>query len=459
MGLECSFATTLISIFNVNSHKESSGMGRHSCGLQKPAIPTFSLALSADQTQCGWLLVRWRSFQSTPFAADWLHRLTLPDHNRKVRPLQKCLNWSQLSGDPFVFSFRYFIRHAINKNLMRNTTPSPVIFPLTAVHSKWNLKCVVWKKDATLCGSIFFLCGQTGWIQAGPHYNTIINICVDVSTPREQRGRKYKTCRSAGWCTTCRTWCLWPEMPLFLLKGLSFPVLFIVKARSPMAQRSPWGLRPSRLSDAAASQKRGKYFLHAALHGKWQRKKVAKLIRGQLSSSPPAASAQKVSVRVMEEVLVLPSCSLNEEGISARSTTGLSITELTRPRPLGEWNPSLPVWLCSAPAEKANKHAPEFVKAFARRGRRVPRNAESPYVENKMMHEFAIMPCWVHLCVHRGAFFFFFFWENSLYFSLNSAFLEDRAVAPSGSTVLEGEVPLPFCSTRGSSANSVSTQR
>lgn len=47
--------------------------------------------------------VRWRSFQSSPSAADRLHQLTLPDHNRKVRPLQKCLNWSQLSGDPFVF--------------------------------------------------------------------------------------------------------------------------------------------------------------------------------------------------------------------------------------------------------------------------------------------------------------------------------------------------------------------
>lgn len=175
---------------------------------------------------------------------------------------------------PLSFSSDTLSVTPLKKNRMKNTTPSPVIFPLTEVHSKLNLQCVVWKKDATLCGSIFFPCGQTGWIQAGPHYNTIINICVDVSTPREQQGRKYKTCRSAGWCTTCRTWCLWPDLPLFLLKGVSFHVFFIVKARSPMAQRSPWGLRPSCLSDAAASQKRGKYFLHMRpLHGKWQRKK------------------------------------------------------------------------------------------------------------------------------------------------------------------------------------------
>lgn len=214
------------------------------------------------------------------------------------------------------------------------------------------------------------------------------------------------------------------------------------------------------LSDAAASQKRGgKYFLHAAPSWEVTKKKVAKLIRGQLSSSPPAASAQKVSVRVMEEVPVLPSCSLNEEGISAWSTTGLSITELTSPRPLREWNPSLPVWLCSAPAEKANKHAPEFVKAFARRGRRVPRNAESPYVENKMMHEFAIMPCWVHLCVHRGTFFFFLLLGEQFILLLKQCIPGRQSSCPSGSTLLEGEVPLPFCSTRGSSANSVSTQR
>lgn len=35
-----------------------------------------------------------------------------------------------------------------------------------------------------------------------------------------------------------------------------------------MAQHHLWGLRLYRLSDAAVSQKKGKYFLHAALHGK-----------------------------------------------------------------------------------------------------------------------------------------------------------------------------------------------
>lgn len=309
------------------------------------------------------------------------------------------------------------------------TTPSPVIFPLTVVHFKLNLQCVVWKKEATFCGSIFFPL-RPNWLNSSrstlQHYHQYLRRCANATwatMPQIQNIPKRRLMYNSQ-----------NLMPLAWNAPFSFersvvPCFLYCKSTQPMAQRSPWGLRPSCLSDAAASQKRGKYFLHAALHGKWQRKKVAKLIRGQLSSSPPAASAQKVSVRVMEEVLVLPSCSLNEEGISAWSTTGLSITELTRPRPLGEWNPSLPVWLCSAPAKKANKHAPEFVEAFARRGRRAPRNAESPYVENKMMHEFAIMPCWVHLCVHRGA-FSFFFWENSLYFSLNSAFLEDRAVVP-----------------------------
>lgn len=138
-------------------------------------------------------------------------------------------------------------------------------------------------------------------------------------------------------------------------------------------------------------------------------KKVAELIWGQLSSSQPPASTQKVSVRVMEEVLVLPSCTLNEEGISARSRLGLSITELTRPLPLCQWNPSLPVWLCSAPAEKANKHAPEFVKAFARRGRNVPRNVEYPVrweQDDAWICHHAVLG---HLCVHRRVFFFFLF--------------------------------------------------
>lgn len=119
---------------------------------------------------------------------------------------------------------------------------------------------------------------------------------------------------------------------------------------------------------SCVTKERQVFLAYAAPSWEVTKKKVAKLIRGQLSSSPPAASAQKVSVRVMEEVLVLPSCSLNEEGISAWSTTGLSITELTRPRPLGEWNPSLPVWLCSAPAEKANKHAPEICQGFCSEG-------------------------------------------------------------------------------------------
>lgn len=175
-----------------------------------------------------------------------------------------------------------------------------------------------------------------------------------------------------------------------------------------MAPHSMWGLRLSRLSDAAASQQRGKYSLHVALHGKWQWKKWPSWSEGRLSSSPPPASAQKVSVRVMEEVLVLPSCSLNEVGISARSRLGLSITELTRPLPPCEWNPSLPVWLCSAPAEKANKHAPEFVEAFARRGRNVPRNVEYPVrweQDDAWIHHHALLG---HL---RMSFFFFYLGE------------------------------------------------
>lgn len=168
MGLECSFATTLISIFNVNSHKESSGTGRHSCGLQKPAIATFSLALSAGQTQCGWLLCAGDPFSQHP----WLQTDCISSHfPATIERYGLCTNASTEANclvTPLSFSSDTLFVTPLKKKkkkLMRNTSPSPVIFPLTEERSKLafeNLQCVVWKKEAAFCGSIFSLCGQTG---------------------------------------------------------------------------------------------------------------------------------------------------------------------------------------------------------------------------------------------------------------------------------------------------------
>lgn len=89
-------------------------------------------------------------------------------------------------------------------------------------------------------------------------------------------------------------------------------------------------------------------------------------------------NTQKAGVRVIEEVLVLSSCSMrrkNEEDISVRAgpihywANKVSATPPVKPK-------SVCLSLHHI-GEKTNKHAPEFVEGFSSRGRHVPRRAES----------------------------------------------------------------------------------
>lgn len=93
---------------------------------------------------------------------------------------------------------------------------------------------------------------------------------------------------------------------------------------------------------------------------------------------PARRNTQKAGVRVIEEVLVLSSCSWrhkNEEAISMHAgpihywANKVSATPPVKPK-------SVCLRLHHI-GEKTNKHAPDFKVFFSSRGRHVPRRAES----------------------------------------------------------------------------------
>lgn len=135
--------------------------------------------------------------------------------------------------------------------------------------------------------------------------------------------------------------------------------------------------------------------------------------RAALWASRAETDKQKVSVRVIEEVLVsLPALNDTKMRRMSLRTPGLSITELTRTQRLFKWNPGL--FLCPSYGGKTNKHT------WSRQGFTPgPKNARSLSIKSTTLYAYTVVPSWVHLQMQTEKFL-----EEAFY-------LPQRKVCPS----------------------------